>query len=252
MNKPVKIFYSYSHLDLKYLERIKKNLAVLRRNSIIEDWGDRDINAGEEWKKAIDIKLEQADIVLLLISANFLASDYCYEYEMKRAMINHKLNISKVIPIILTDSDYRNAPFAILEVLPEKGYAIDDRNHWKNSNYAYANIVRGIRKVIENSAINEFLFVNNNTMVELLELTESKELKKYAVDRIKLKINELLHLDESYDYTHVYWFCITLAKIGGKSVKQIISDCLKSKHEIIKRGAKDAMEILENINYKEE
>ena len=54
MKKPIKIFYSYSHLDLRYLERIKKNLSILRRDATIIDWGDRDINAGDEWKKAID------------------------------------------------------------------------------------------------------------------------------------------------------------------------------------------------------
>ena len=76
--KPKSLFYSYSHRDEDLRSKLETHLAVLRRGGLIAEWHDRKIEAGDEWRKAIDGHLMSADIVLLLVSADFIASDYCW------------------------------------------------------------------------------------------------------------------------------------------------------------------------------
>lgn len=80
---PITIFYSYAHEDEKLRERLEKHLSLLRQQGVITEWYDRQIVAGTDWTQAIDNHLKTASIILLLISPDFLASDYCYSIEMK-------------------------------------------------------------------------------------------------------------------------------------------------------------------------
>src|SRR5262245_50373765 len=98
--QPIKIFYSYSHKDEGLRNELEKHLSVLKRSGVIAGWHDRKIVRGAEWSSEIDEHLETADIILLLVSSDFIASDYCYEIEMKRAMERHALRTARVIPII--------------------------------------------------------------------------------------------------------------------------------------------------------
>ena len=107
--KPIQIFYAYSHNaeDESLRDQLEKHLSLLKRQGIIAGWHDRQIGAGEEWKGQIDRNLESAQVVLLLISPSFLASDYCYDIEMKRAIERHDHGEAKVVPIILRPVDWR-------------------------------------------------------------------------------------------------------------------------------------------------
>ncbi len=96
----VEVFISYSHKDESFRKKLESHLAQLKRNGLISIWHDRKISAGKEWKGQIDDALERAKIVLLLISADFLASDYCYDVEMKRALDRHAKGETQVVPII--------------------------------------------------------------------------------------------------------------------------------------------------------
>ena len=98
---PLEVFYSYSHEDEEYRKKLGKHLAVLRRAGLITDWHDRDIDAGTAWQEEIDRHLLSADIVLLLVSASFIASDYRWGDEIKKALARHKEKKARVIPIIL-------------------------------------------------------------------------------------------------------------------------------------------------------
>ena len=98
----IEVFISYSHCDEDLRNELIKHLALLRRQGVIQAWHDREIDAGTEWKQAIDTHLQTANIILLLISANFLASDYCYDIEMKRAITRHEAGEACVIPIVTT------------------------------------------------------------------------------------------------------------------------------------------------------
>jgi hypothetical protein len=95
------IFYSYAHKDEKLRTELNKHLFNLKRQNLIVEWYDRNISAGNEWEHEIDIHLNTAHIILLLISPDFLASDYCYSIEIRRAMERHIAGEARVIPIIL-------------------------------------------------------------------------------------------------------------------------------------------------------
>ena len=95
-SEPIRVFYSYSHTDEALREQLEDHLASLRRSGVIEEWHDRKIGAGTEWEGQIDNNLEQADVILLLISSSFIASDYCIDKEMKRAIERHDAGDARV------------------------------------------------------------------------------------------------------------------------------------------------------------
>src|SRR6185295_6399426 len=107
----LEVFFSYSHADETLRDSLQKHLALLQREGLIRPWHDRRIGAGEVFEKAIDSRLESAHIILLLISPDFLASDYCYDIEMKRALERHSTGEASVVPIILRPSDWKSSPF---------------------------------------------------------------------------------------------------------------------------------------------
>jgi hypothetical protein len=142
---PVEVFYSYSHKDEEFLEKLIAHLSLLRRNGVITGWHDRQISAGAEWKDRIDEHLESAGVILLLVSADFLASDYCYDLEMKRAMERHAEGTARVIPIILRTCDWSDAPFGKLQALPKNARPVKS---WDDQDEAFTNIVIGIRRAV--------------------------------------------------------------------------------------------------------
>jgi len=97
----IELFYSYSHKDEALKDQLVSHLSNLRRQGIIREWHDRKIGLGTEWAKEIDEHLNSADVILLLVSADFIASEYCHEIEMKRAMERHESGEARVIPVIL-------------------------------------------------------------------------------------------------------------------------------------------------------
>jgi hypothetical protein len=148
--RAVSVFYSYSHKDETYRDELEKHLSVMRRNGEIAAWHDRKISAGDNWKNCIDTNLEKADLILLLVSSDFLASTYCYEIEMERAMqLNHS-GEARVIPIILRACDWFSAPFAKLQALPTNGEPIST---WPDQDKAYHNVVAGIRQAISQVSV---------------------------------------------------------------------------------------------------
>jgi internalin A len=147
VNEPlssIQLFYSYSRKDESLRDALDTHLKLLQRQGLIKSWSDRNIDAGDDWKRRTDENLERADIILLLVSANFIASDYCYEKELKRALQRHTSGEAQVIPIIVRDVDLSGVPFAGIQYLPKNGKAI---TLWKNRDSAWRSISEGIRKV---------------------------------------------------------------------------------------------------------
>src|SRR5437764_7463535 len=144
----IEIFYSYAHEDEALRKELEKHLASLRHQGYITGWHDRMISGGTEWEHEIDSHLNTAGIILLLISSSFIASKYCYSIEMKRALERHEAKEARVIPIILRPVYWKNMPFGKLQVLPTEGKPVDS-SQWHNHDEAFANIVEGIYKVIE-------------------------------------------------------------------------------------------------------
>jgi tetratricopeptide (TPR) repeat protein len=142
----LEIFYSYAHEDEKLRDKLEKHLSQLKHQGVISEWHDREITAGSEWANQISEHLESAQIILLLISPDFLASDYCHDVEMTRAMEQHHTQEARVIPIILRPVDWEGAPFSKLQCLPRNAEPV---TLWKNEDAAFLDISKGIRKVAE-------------------------------------------------------------------------------------------------------
>jgi TIR domain-containing protein len=117
----VKIAVSYSHRDERLRQALETHLSLLQRQGFIKVWHDRLIDAGTEWREQIDEHFESADLILLLVGPDFLASDYCYDVELKRALERHEARTVEVVPIILRPVDWYDAPFSKLQALPRDG-----------------------------------------------------------------------------------------------------------------------------------
>jgi hypothetical protein len=145
-DKLVKLFYSYSHRDEKLRVQLETHLSLLTRERVIAGWNDRQIGAGTDWKGEISTHLKEAEVILLLVSQYFMASDYCYDVEMKSALAREAAGSARVIPVLLRPVDWESAPFAKLQVLPMNGRPI---TKWSNRDDAFVEVARGIRRVVE-------------------------------------------------------------------------------------------------------
>ena len=150
--KAVEVFYSYAHKDEKLRNELEKHLKSLQRQGFITQWHDRKIVAGTAWGKAIDTHLNTASIILLLISPDFMASDYCYDVEMQRAMERHHTHEARVIPILLRPVEWSGTPFEQLQALPTNAKPI---TAWRNRDQAFLDVTRGIRAAIESLTMSQ-------------------------------------------------------------------------------------------------
>ncbi len=146
--KAIKLFYCYARKDKRLREELEKHLSLLKRQGFISTWYDQEILAGEEWKQAIGTNLRVADIILLLVSPDFMHSDYCYSIEMQQALERHTRGEICIVPIILRHVDWKEAPFGHLQVLPTEGKPVVSQ-FWHNRDEAFASVVQGIRKAVE-------------------------------------------------------------------------------------------------------
>ncbi|MCW3101531.1 MAG: hypothetical protein JWL77_7149 [Chthonomonadaceae bacterium] len=140
------VFFSYSHADEALRDQLERQLAILRRQGVIETWHDRRIGAGKDFAQAIDAHIESDDIILLLVSPDFLASDYCYEREMMRAMSRHETGQAIVIPVILRACDWHSAPFGKLNATPRDGLPV---TQWPDRDQAFLEVARAVRAAAE-------------------------------------------------------------------------------------------------------
>jgi hypothetical protein len=179
----VKAFCSYSHKDEDWKDRLNTYLAPLKNSDSIEFWHDRKMRTGCNWQSEIDRKINTADIIILLISPDFLASDYCYGREMKIALERHEKNETVVIPVILRPCDWINTPIHSLLVHPQDEKPI---NSYSDPDQAFQKIADEIRKHVEQMQTtrpnpkNEQMH-SPNTQSEPIEIefiNRSDELKK--------------------------------------------------------------------------
>lgn len=120
----ITVFVSYAHADEALRQELDKHLASLKHQGIIEVWNDRRIGAGEEWAGAIDSNLQRAQIILLLVSKDFIASSYCYEVELQEAMRRHEAGDAIVIPVILRPCYWQGLPFGKLQAATRNGLPV--------------------------------------------------------------------------------------------------------------------------------
>lgn len=140
-----RVFFSYSHADESLRDQLEIQLAMLKRQGLVESWHDRRIPAGSDLEHEISTQMESADIVLLLVSADFLASNYCYDVEMKRALERHEAGDARVIPVILRACDWHPSPFGTLLAVPTDGRPI---TQWPDRDEAFLEVAKAIRSAI--------------------------------------------------------------------------------------------------------
>lgn len=140
------VFFSYTHKDETLRDELETHLKLLQRQRIIAAWHDRKILPGDEWDKEIDRHLEAARIILLLVSADFIASDYCWAKEVARAVERHNNGEAKVVPVILRTCEWEGTPFSKLQCLPEDLKPI---NTWADRDSAWTSVAKGIRKLAQ-------------------------------------------------------------------------------------------------------
>lgn len=146
LHNPISVFLSYAHEDEWLLSQLEAHLSGLKREGLISTWCDRQIMPGSRWAGVIDQHLEKASLILLLVSSDFLNSDYCYEIEIKRALELHQAGKSRVIPLIMRPTDWKKTPLAHLRALPGGDQPVTS---WSNPDQAFLDIAFGIRRAVE-------------------------------------------------------------------------------------------------------
>jgi replicative DNA helicase len=145
-NSEIRVFFSYSHRDEEYRVQLEEHLAIFRRRGLIQGWSDRKITGGQEWKSQIDDKLRSADLILLLVSPSFIASDYCSDIELSLAISRHEKGEARVVPIFIRPVTFEGAPFAGLQGFPKDAKAV---SVWENRDLAWLDVATGIKGVLE-------------------------------------------------------------------------------------------------------
>ncbi len=140
------VFFSYAHEDDEYRIQLQEHLKLFERMGVISCWHDRGIIAGEEWEDSISSNLKAADIILALVSSAFLASEYCYGRELKRALSQHASGQSRLIPIIIRPVVWSDSALGKLQALPDNAKPVST---WSDRDAAWANVVRGIKRAVD-------------------------------------------------------------------------------------------------------
>ncbi len=143
---PARLFCGYAHEDETFLNQLKRAFQIPIRQEMITVWHDREILPGSEWDTEIEHQVNTADIILLLISPNFIASEYCWTREMQWAITRHKRGEARVIPILLEPTpEWRTTPLGDLLALPRDAKPVTT---WQNRRDAFANIVKELLRVV--------------------------------------------------------------------------------------------------------
>ncbi len=144
-----KVFISYSKIDSQHLIKLENHLSVLKRNGTIGTWNCRKLLPGEKWDGRIKTELEEADLILFLVSDDFLATDYIWDIEIKRA-IERDQNPSDpvtVVPIIVRSCDWEDSPLGVFNTVPKKAQVI---NSSKDIDEAWTSVVKELKQILKN------------------------------------------------------------------------------------------------------
>lgn len=193
-----KVFFSYSFKDHSFLEELKKHLIPLQREGLINEiWYDRNISAGKEREKEIDEHLSSSHVILLLVSPDFIASEYCYGKEVIKAIERHDQGEAIVIPVILRPSSWENTLFGKLQPLPRNRKPINDPS-WKTRDKAYVEVAEGIRDAIQElsqkhplteSPLPEYT-ANTASIIELSRQSNSRDIASKMSTIVTSESNE--------------------------------------------------------------
>jgi len=218
------IFYSYSHKDEELRDQLETHLSTLKRQGIIQSWHDRKINAGQDWATVIDSRIDSADVILLLISSDFIASDYCYGHEVQSALERHRTDSARVIPVILRSCDWQSTPFCRLQALPKDGKAVTS---WPNRDEAWTDVARGIRlSVSELTVARQSQTSSPHSVVRASTKGPRKgplpRLEVIASDRLELLNPKMRCIEENNSWWRYSW----LFEIKSHAIERVNFDAV--------------------------
>jgi|GEM_PF-5190286 len=147
----VEVFISYAHADRDLQQELLRHMKVLEHQGLVRTWYDRNIDAGDDLDDVIMRHLGSAQIILLLVSADFLSSEYCWAIETNTALDRHVANTARVVPVILRDCQWQRTPLAKIKALPEDGVAVTNKR-WSTRDEAFTNVVEGLAGIITNQS----------------------------------------------------------------------------------------------------
>jgi formylglycine-generating enzyme required for sulfatase activity len=232
MNEPIKVFVSYSHQDDELRKELGKHLSGLERRKLIKLWLDRDIEAGLEWANEIDQNLEQAAIILLLVSADFIASEYCYSIEMTRAVARHEAGTAKVIPVIIGACDWTSAPFGKLQAIPPDNQAVATWGNgdkyarataWTLVSQEISNVAQQIRDrrvaelAVQQQAKESFRSIAEERYQDGGFSYAAQELLRDAWTKLGLEESEAIEIQQMVQANLTRYFKVLVADLGDRS-----------------------------------
>lgn len=257
----INVFIAYSRENSDLRLRLDKHLSGLKRRKYINTWFDGLIEPGSEWEKEIDSELSRADIILLLISADFIASDYCFDVEMKKAISRHEKGDAVIIPIILHPCDWSELPFSKIQGLPQNGKAVSS-DYWTSSEVAFSEIAKSIKSIVDNLrkskkkhliAINEVLDEKENelriTLDQIEELRVEEEILRETIENLKIEsqlaLFEIEEIKEKLKHIKVEYSNSekTIQKLKSKE---------RNKYDLLKKKADRAEKIMKKYDHMED
>lgn len=152
-----KIFISYAHKDEELKKQFETHLSGLKRQNVVDVWDDRQVLIGEKWDEKIKNKLLTSDIVIFLISSDFLASEYINEVEIKETILRHKNNEVLIAPIFLRPCDFESSILSGFQGVPRDAKFITT---WSDKDSAFLEVINELKKLI-----NEFIPKEKPTVV---------------------------------------------------------------------------------------
>lgn len=213
----MKAFISYSHRDAELLDKLHEHLAALRREGLLETWTDREIDAGGEIDEEVAQAMDEAGLFLLLVTASFLNSDYCYQREFERAQQKRAAGKAIIVPLILREVDWDIPALRKYKALPTDGKPVVSR-HWHSEDEAFASIATGLRRMLKafkpngenktasSRAAKKTNFTPDESHVSDEQRAELRKLQEQVVDRLTAK--DKILPEEQFRKRQGKWFGI--------------------------------------------
>ncbi len=191
----MKLFISYSHKDEALCKELQTHLVPLERNNIITQWYDREINGGEDFENSIKLNIAESDIILFLLSPDFLASKYINETEVKLAMEQHEIGKSVVVPIILRKCQFDLTPFKNIQGLPTDLEPVNSMK-WVSKDDAFFDIVEGLKNIIRHQEKKKEILEDEETKWKVAKdvNTIDSYLKYLKNSRLRTKLDEVIFI----------------------------------------------------------
>ena len=209
------VFYSYADADEAFLAHLEAHLSGLQRAGRIAPWQRLQITAGKDWQAELQRHLNSASLILLLISADFLASDAQYERELQRALARHEANEARVVPILLRPCDWEASPFARLQVLPRNHQPI---SRWPDRDDAFTEVAKEIRVALDDLEALSFA-APSTALPPIWQVPYARNPVFTAREELLQQLHDLLHTEQTATITHAQTQAIS--GLGGVGKTQL-------------------------------